>query len=316
LGDRQQVFELAFGKAAMLVGDDASFPETAKLAALQGAHVLLVPFAPQEEWESRYGLPSRAAENRVCVVACAAAAEAGLGMIASLERDFTLMTPWREREFDGFINQPLVTRQADGAGITLATIHPAAAANKLMSAHTDLLEGRPYKLCHDLVDPALVPVDDTALRLRRVLRDHIVGPAHVGFVVEDMAVAVAGFKRLYGIEDADIDYQPEAGEDAPTRFAFFSVGGLQFELIEPVSEYFRDILLAMPSGCAGINHVAWQVDDAEAAVALLAAQGIEPGHVTPDGVIDLGAKKMVYLDPAHTDGLVVELIELKDPAGD
>jgi hypothetical protein len=31
--------------------------------------------------------------------------------------------------------------------------------------------------------------------------------------------------------------------------------------------------------------------------------------VTPDGVVRIGEKKMVYLDPDTTGGLVIELIE-------
>ena len=65
----------------------------------------------------------------------------------------------------------------------------------------------------------------------------------------------------------------------------------------------------MPSGGAGINHVAWRVRDIEGAVARLAGQGIYPGHVTPGGIVAIGAKKMVYLDPATTGGLVIELIQ-------
>jgi len=99
------------------------------------------------------------------------------------------------------------------------------------------------------------------------------------------------------------------GEEVLTRFAFYTVGDLEFELIEPCSEHFRQLLLNMPSGGAGINHVAWRVDDIDAAVALLARYDIYPGHVTPDGVVAIGPKKMVYLDPATTAGLVIELIE-------
>ena len=65
----------------------------------------------------------------------------------------------------------------------------------------------------------------------------------------------------------------------------------------------------MPSGGAGINHVAWRVKDIDEAVACLAVEGIFPGHVTPDGVVRIGEKKMVYLDPDTTGGLVIELIE-------
>ena len=66
------------------------------------------------------------------------------GLVATLERDFTVMTEWQERQFDGFINQPLLTRQS--TGVTLARVHPLAACNKLMSAQTDLLLDRPRKL--------------------------------------------------------------------------------------------------------------------------------------------------------------------------
>ena len=149
---------------------------------------------------------------------------------------------------------------------------------------------------------------------RKLLKDYIVAAAHVGFVVESLDEAVANAARVYGIAHSDVSYQPAPGEDALTRFAFFSVGGLEFELIEPCSEHFRQILLAMPSGGAGINHVAWRVENIEAAVAVLAANDIYPGHVTPDGIVAIGTRKMVYLDPATTGGLVIELIEY--PAGD
>jgi methylmalonyl-CoA/ethylmalonyl-CoA epimerase len=145
--------------------------------------------------------------------------------------------------------------------------------------------------------------------VRAVLADYIEGVAHVGFVVPDLAEAVAQARRVYGLAEEDFRYVPEPGEEAATRFAFYSVGDLEFELIEPVSEEFRNILLATPSGGAGINHVAWRVVNIEAAVACLLEHGVKPGHVTPSGVVTIGAKKMVYLDPDTTGGLVIELLE-------
>ena len=67
-----------------------------------------------------------------------------------------------------------------------------------------------------------------------------------------------------------------------------------------------------PTGGAGINHVAWRVSDIEAAVKRLAGQRIRPGHVTPDGVIDTGRSKIVYMNPDDTDGILIELVELSD----
>jgi predicted amidohydrolase len=146
------VTDLPWGKAAILVGDDGVFPEVAKAAALKGAHVLLAPCALQEQWETKLGLLSRAAENRVCLVANDAN---GNGMITGLEADFTIMTPWQNRVFDGKINYPLVTPQL-AAGITKAVINPIAASDKLMSANTDLLVGRPWHLSGDIIDEQFV----------------------------------------------------------------------------------------------------------------------------------------------------------------
>lgn len=152
--------------------------------------------------------------------------------------------------------------------------------------------------------------------IHTLLKDHILGPAHVGFVVPCVEEAVANAVRVYGVREDEVSYQPPVGVPAQTRFAFFRVGGLEFELIEPCSEHFREVLFAMPSGSAGINHMAWRVDDIHAALRVLAARNIYPGHVTPQGVVSIGAKKMVYLDPATTGGLVIELIEYPvDAAG-
>ena len=146
-----------------------------------------------------------------------------------------------------------------------------------------------------------------------VLGDLITGVAHVGFVVEDLEVAVSDTCRLYGIDPQSVHWQPPRGESAPTRFAFLSVGGLDFEFIEPVAAEFRQQLLAQPSGGAGINHLAWLVSDIARAVSLLDRIGVRPGYVTPGGVVRIGERQMVYLDPATTGGHLVELIQPADP---
>jgi predicted amidohydrolase len=151
LGDAIETVDLTWGRVAILTGDDAIYPEVAKVAALKGAHVLLAPFDLQEKWEVEFGLPSRAAENRVCIVACTRPKAFGSGLIATLERDFTILTEWKERKFDGYINNPLITTQDAKNPQTIATIHPNAASNKLMSANTDLLADRPWFLSGEII---------------------------------------------------------------------------------------------------------------------------------------------------------------------
>jgi predicted amidohydrolase len=64
-GDSVPVFDTDFGKVALLICHDLSFPEPAREAALQGAELLLVPF-----WGGRASLVrARAIENGVYVAA-------------------------------------------------------------------------------------------------------------------------------------------------------------------------------------------------------------------------------------------------------
>jgi methylmalonyl-CoA/ethylmalonyl-CoA epimerase len=149
------------------------------------------------------------------------------------------------------------------------------------------------------------------LSMKESLKDYIIGLQHVGHIVEDIEAAIDGFVRLYGVDAADIRRVPEAASsNAPTLFAFIRVANTEFELIQPVSESSRAELLAVASGGAGINHVAWRVSDIDACVRLLQDKGIRPGHVTPDGPVGFGNKKLVYLSAEDLGGLLVELIEL------
>ena len=142
------------------------------------------------------------------------------------------------------------------------------------------------------------------------LADQIIGLQHVGHVVEDLDEAIRGFTRLYGLPDGAVRRYPEVFDGSePTLFAFITVGDTEFELIQPQSADAKAMLLASPRAGGGINHVAWRVRDIDACVRLLDEIGIRPGYVTPNGVVDTGRSKMVYLDPETTDGLLVELVE-------
>lgn len=146
--------------------------------------------------------------------------------------------------------------------------------------------------------------------ISKVLRDHLLGLQHIGHVVADLNAAVAEFLRVYGVDPDTVRWEPPPGVETDSRFAFVSVAGCEFELIEPVSEKMRKTLLAKPSGSAGINHVAWRVQDMDGALEILASQGVYPGHVTPAGPVRFGNKALVYLDPATTGDMLIELVEV------
>ena len=155
LGNELTIVELPLEQGtitlAMLTADDANIPELVKIAALNGIHLLLVPFDIQEPCEVDYSLLSRATENRICIAAAsreksfAAAkptdntndniysknklkAQKSTGLIANLTTDSALLPQWRTRQFTGYINPAVVKLQY--GKITKAVIHPIAACTK------------------------------------------------------------------------------------------------------------------------------------------------------------------------------------------
>lgn len=154
LGDELHTLKLGDAHVAVLTSDDALYPELGRLLAMRGVDLLLVPAAPLEAWELRTGLVERAAENRMNLVAACQPTELGSSLICSLQRDFTVMTPWEERPFDGLLSQPELTRAPNYPGITSATVYPAAASNKVVSLGTDLVRGRAWWLSRPITDAA------------------------------------------------------------------------------------------------------------------------------------------------------------------
>jgi deaminated glutathione amidase len=149
LGNELLSVDLPWGRLAIVVSDDIVYPEVARLAALNSVDVVAVPYRMQEEWELRFGLAERAAENRMCLIA-ASIGDAAC-RIVTLPPDFTLWAPSRERVFDGSINRPDVTANIGGA-MVVGDIHPVRSLNRQISRNTDLVNGRPWQLCAPLAE--------------------------------------------------------------------------------------------------------------------------------------------------------------------
>ena len=145
------VFETPFGKAALVVGQDTLYPETFRLAAIKGAHFVLSPFDAQESWELQYGLAERSAENRLCIVAASHETDFGASLFATLQADYTIMTKWENRPFDGNISAPILKRTKNKPGLYRGTIHPERSNNKLLSHRTHVVNSRPWHILDGMI---------------------------------------------------------------------------------------------------------------------------------------------------------------------
>ena len=148
LGDGLDVVDLPWGRLALVVGDDALYPETFRLAALQDVDVVAVPFTTQTAADLDPLLLERAAENRLNVAVASRRGAYGAGALYPLSTDFTLWAPDRG-PFAGIISRPdpvLAT-----GSVEVATLRPACAVNRFVSKGTDLVDGRPWELADALV---------------------------------------------------------------------------------------------------------------------------------------------------------------------
>lgn len=147
-GDGLAVVDLPWGRLALVVGDDALYPETFRLAALQDVDVVAVPFTVQAATDLDPLLLERAAENRLNVAVASRRGAHGGGALFPLSTDFTLWAPGRG-PFAGIISRPEPVRAA--GAVETATLRPACATNRFVSKGTDVVDGRPWDLAAALV---------------------------------------------------------------------------------------------------------------------------------------------------------------------
>lgn len=149
LGEGLDVIDLPWGRLAVVVGDDALYPETFRLAALQDADVVAVPFTTAAAHDLDLLLLERAAENRLNLAVASRPGTHGAGMLVPLSADFTLWSGgW---QFDGVISRSEPVFSA--GSVTTATLRPEQAVNRFVSRGTDVVDGRPWALADALVRP-------------------------------------------------------------------------------------------------------------------------------------------------------------------
>ena len=124
---------------------------------------------------------------------------------------------------------------------------------------------------------------------------------HMGMIVPDLQRAIGGFRDVLGLE---LDHIEPYGDEL--RIGFLPCGEVLVELIEPLTRtgFSADWLSA---NGAGIQHVAFEVDDLEAALRELADKGVHPTGEAPRP----GAGKTIiaFLDPEPFGGVIVELVQ-------
>ncbi len=123
---------------------------------------------------------------------------------------------------------------------------------------------------------------------------------HIGIAVSSLANSVPLFEKLLGTPC----YKTESVESERVNTAFFQTGDNKIELLESIDPDGVISRFIEKKG-EGIHHIAFDVDDIEAEMARLKAEGFVLLNETPKKGAD--NKLVCFLHPKHTNGVLVEL---------
>jgi methylmalonyl-CoA/ethylmalonyl-CoA epimerase len=129
---------------------------------------------------------------------------------------------------------------------------------------------------------------------------------HIGIAVRSLDEAVTTYENLFGFHCEGI----EVVESQGVRVAFFSVGEVHIELLEPTRDD-SPIARYIAKNGEGIHHVAFATNDIVAQIASVASAGGRMIHEVPVG--GAGGSKVAFVHPKSTHGVLAEFCE---PASD
>ena len=125
---------------------------------------------------------------------------------------------------------------------------------------------------------------------------------HVAIVVPDTQEALAFWQDALGLTLSHVEEVPAQ----ETLVAFLPTGESEVELVEPTTET-SGMARYMEKRGPGMHHICFEVDDIEQALARLKEKGVQ--LINEEPTIGAGGKKIAFVHPKSTGGVLVELYE-------
>lgn len=131
---------------------------------------------------------------------------------------------------------------------------------------------------------------------------------HLGYAVEDIDAASRFYRENFGAEPTESEVVGEQGIIA----AMFRVGESMVELVQPTGPDTPVGRFLARRG-EGFHHIAYEVDDLEAALRELRQNGVE--IIDEEPRVGAGDTRMAFVHPRSTFGVLTELVELPKRGG-
>lgn len=128
---------------------------------------------------------------------------------------------------------------------------------------------------------------------------------HIGVAVEDIDAAIELYRDCFGMELAHRETVESQGVEA----VLLDVGDGHVELLAPLGPDTPVGKFLAKNG-TGLHHVAYAVDDIDAALEKIAAAGIQ--LIDSEPRVGIRDSRVAFLHPRSTGGVLTEIVE---PAG-
>ncbi len=126
---------------------------------------------------------------------------------------------------------------------------------------------------------------------------------HVAIAVESLDDAIAGYESLYNLAPVSREVVEEQG----VAEAMIPLGGSHIQLLEPLTPESPVGRFLSQNG-EGMHHIAFAVDDIEAALAHLRQAGARLIDETPR--VGGSGHRIAFVHPKELAGTLVELVEV------
>jgi methylmalonyl-CoA epimerase len=126
---------------------------------------------------------------------------------------------------------------------------------------------------------------------------------HLGYAVHDITAATRFSEEHFGARVGE----PEEVEEQGIVATMFAVGESKIELLKPTRPD-SPVGKFLEKRGEGFHHVAFQVDDLEAALKELKESGID--LIDEEPRVGAGGTRMAFVHPRDAHGVLTELVEL------
>jgi len=126
---------------------------------------------------------------------------------------------------------------------------------------------------------------------------------HIGIAVKSIAEALPYYENALGFKCEGVE---EVAEQK-VKTAFFNVGGVHIELLEPTAEDSPIAKFLEKNPFGGVHHIAFASTDIMSDLGKAEASGV--GLINKEPKIGAHSKKIAFLHPKFTKGVLTEFCQ-------